>query len=30
VLLNQRDPGSPLLPSFIPDDYANAFQVTNT
>ncbi|EPV2484892.1 LacI family DNA-binding transcriptional regulator, partial [Enterobacter hormaechei] len=28
VLLNQRDPGSPLLPSFIPDDYANAFQVT--
>ena len=22
VLLNQRDPGSPLLPSFIPDDYA--------
>ncbi len=28
VLLNQRDPGQPLLPSFIPDDYANAFQVT--
>ena len=28
VLLNQRDPGSPLLPSFIPDDYANAFQIT--
>lgn len=28
VLLNQRDPGSPLLPSFVPDDYANAFQVT--
>lgn len=28
VLLNQRDPGSPLLPSFIPDDFANAFQVT--
>lgn len=28
VLLNQRDPDSPLLPSFIPDDYANAFQVT--
>ncbi|HCC0888783.1 TPA: LacI family DNA-binding transcriptional regulator [Salmonella enterica] len=28
VLLNQYDPGSPLLPSFIPDDYANAFQVT--
>ena len=26
VLLNQRDPGSPLLPSFIPDDYANAFR----
>ncbi|MCV5275583.1 LacI family transcriptional regulator, partial [Escherichia coli] len=22
VLLNQCDPGSPLLPSFIPDDYA--------
>lgn len=28
VLLNQRDPDSPLLPSFVPDDYANAFQVT--
>lgn len=28
VLLNQRDPASPLLPSFIPDDFANAFQVT--
>ena len=28
VLLNQRDPASPLLPSFMPDDYANAFQVT--
>lgn len=28
LLLNQRDPGSPLLPSFIPDDYANAFQIT--
>lgn len=28
VLLNQRDPASSLLPSFIPDDYANAFQVT--
>ncbi|MDI3360804.1 LacI family DNA-binding transcriptional regulator [Lelliottia sp. V89_10] len=28
VLLNQRDAGSPLLPSFIPDDFANAFQVT--
>ncbi|WP_330985721.1 MULTISPECIES: LacI family DNA-binding transcriptional regulator [Enterobacterales] len=28
VLLNQRDPDSPLLPSFEPDDYANAFQVT--
>lgn len=28
VLLNQRDPGSPLLPSFVPDDFANAFQVT--
>lgn len=25
VLLNQRDPGSPLLPSFVPDDFANAF-----
>lgn len=25
VLLNQRD-RSPLLPSFIPDDYANAFR----
>lgn len=25
VLLSQRDHGSPLLPSFIPDDYANAF-----
>ncbi|MEN0616958.1 MULTISPECIES: LacI family DNA-binding transcriptional regulator [Klebsiella] len=28
VLLNQRDPDSPLLPSFVPDDYANAFQMT--
>jgi len=28
VLLNQRDPDSPLLPSFVPDDYANAFQLT--
>lgn len=28
VLLNQRDPASPLMPSFIPDDYANAFQIT--
>jgi LacI family transcriptional regulator len=28
VLLNQRDPNSPLLPSFVPDDYANAFQLT--
>ncbi|EGK0963393.1 LacI family transcriptional regulator [Salmonella enterica] len=28
VLLNQQDPNSPLLPSFVPDDYANAFQVT--
>jgi LacI family transcriptional regulator len=28
VLLNQRDPDSPLLPSFVPDDFANAFQVT--
>lgn len=28
VLLNQRDPVSPLLPSFVPDDYANAFQLT--
>lgn len=27
VLLNQRDPMSPLLPSFIPDDFANAFQM---
>ncbi|TQI79372.1 LacI family transcriptional regulator [Serratia fonticola] len=28
VLLNQYAPASPLLPSFIPDDYANAFQIT--
>lgn len=28
VLLNQTDPASPLLASFVPDDYANAFQVT--
>lgn len=28
VLLNQRDPVSPLFPSFVPDDYANAFQLT--
>lgn len=28
VLLNQRDPTSPLLPSFIPDDFVNAFQMT--
>lgn len=28
VLLNQCDQKSPLLPSFVPDDYANAFQVT--
>jgi LacI family transcriptional regulator len=28
VLLNQQDPNNPLLPSFIPDDFANAYQVT--
>lgn len=28
VMLNQSDPGQPLMPSFIPDDYGNAFQVT--
>lgn len=28
VLLNQHDPNFPLLPSFVPDDYANAFQLT--
>lgn len=28
VLLNQTAPDSPLLPSFVPDDFANAFQVT--
>lgn len=28
VLLNQRDPASPQLPSFMPDDFSNAFQVT--
>lgn len=29
VLLNQRDPAAPWLPSFVPDDYANAYQVTH-
>lgn len=28
VLLNQRDPDSPDLPSFMPDDYSNAALVT--
>lgn len=28
VLLNQTASDSPLLPSFVPDDFANAFQVT--
>lgn len=28
VLLNIRDSGGTLLPSFVPDDYTNAFQVT--
>ncbi|POT57996.1 LacI family transcriptional regulator [Citrobacter amalonaticus] len=28
VLLNQYDPGRPLLPTFLPDDKANACQVT--
>lgn len=28
VLLNTYDPNFPLMPTFIPDDHANAFQIT--